>query len=131
MEKLTYPDTPSFRAGAIAARNAIRAIPETVEGDDPDQPIEEYYARRDRAIMRVIAAAGPLSDMAAGAFAAVAEILVANEQDGAFYALHDWHGEMELTAEARCAKREEFARQIKAADREAAEKQKAIALQSL
>jgi hypothetical protein len=110
MAQLTFPDTHAFRAGAVAVRNAIRQIPETV-GGDPDQSNDEYLDRRDNAILSILAAAGQLPDHAAGALAAVAELLVWQEQNGGTPRLEQWNGEMGLTSEQRQIMREiQFAR---------------------
>ena len=104
----TYVDTPEFLAGSFAAREAIRAIPKIV-GDNCGNSVTEYFEQRDVCIASFLAAAGVLPDYTAGFLAAIVELIVLEEQNGATYDLERWSGEMQMTIEERRKDREEFA----------------------
>lgn len=96
----------AFQLGARACADLLKSLPDTLT-QSGDLTTEQYYQERDRAIRAFVEAAGPVSERAAGVIAALAEVLVVGEQDGA-YADPGIPLEAAMTQEEKRAGRQEF-----------------------
>lgn len=96
----------AFQLGARACADLLKSLPDTLT-QSGDLTTEQYYQERDRAIRAFLEAAGPVSARAAGVIAALAEVLVVGEQDGA-YADPNIPLEAAMTEDEKRASRQEF-----------------------
>lgn len=96
----------AFLSGARASADLLKSLPDTLT-QSGDLTTEQYYEERDRAIRAFVEAAGPVSERAAGVIAALAEVLVVGEQDGA-YADPNIPLEAAMSDEEKQASRKEF-----------------------
>lgn len=99
-------DMSEFLSGARTCAELLKNLPDTLT-QSGDLTTEQYYQERDRAIRVFLEAAGPVSERAAGVIAALAEVLVVGEQDGA-YADPSIPLEAAMTEEEKRASRQEF-----------------------
>lgn len=90
-----------YRDGALACRAVLQMMPSIAWGEEQSDDV--YFAKQHAAIL---SSAGPLSERAAGAMAALAEIIVCSEQDKSYIDLASkWKPWAAMTPEEQQARR--------------------------
>lgn len=98
-----------YRDGALACRAALSMLP-SIDWNWGEQTDDEYFAKRHAAIAAILSSAGPLSERAAGAMAALAEVTVCSEQDKTHIDLGSkWKPWAAMTPDEQQARRNELA----------------------
>jgi hypothetical protein len=104
MQSNISTSSPEFLEGSKACFEVIR---ELVQSDEiaAELPLDQYFARRDTTLARILETAGPVSSSAAGVISLLTELILDLQDDMMFADVATWQPESILSDAERQAKR--------------------------